>query len=515
MSKYVITDTTLSNIADAIRAKTGKTDTITPEQMPTEIAGITTGVDVTLIDNIDIVPNFANGDQIVVAPEGYAVKGATILKPATLIPENIAEVVEIAGVVGTHAGGGGSSADVRYVTFRNESTGEEYKKAVAVGDDCVDVVAKGLWKKPTKASTAQYDYTFYGWGASDGGAADANILKNITADKTVYAIFTATARLYTITWLDEDGTELPGQKQWAYGTVPSYTPTKDGVAFGGWNPEPVPVTGNASYTVVWSSVLASGTFSGTSVNWTLMTNGTLTISGSGAIPKFKAYNYTSLPGIYYQNSPIYSYASQIKKVVIEDGVTSIGDYIFYKEYTAIKSVEIADSVTTIGSNAFKNCTSLAEVNIPYGVTSIGDSAFNDTALTKVDIPDSVTSLGNSPFGGTKITSITIPASITQFGTQCFTYNYDLMSVTLMDGLTTIGTEMFRGCSALTEINIPSSVATIGSSAFSGCTALTRATFENTSGWTAGSTALSATDLADPATAATYLTTTYRSEWTRT
>lgn len=178
------------DIADAIRSKTGSTDTLKPNEFPAAIKGITTG--------------------------------------------------------------GGSSADVRYVTFRNESTGEEYKKPVAYGDDCVDVVAKGLWKTPTKESTAQYNYTFYGWGASDNGAADANILKNITADKTVYAIFTATVRYYTITWLDEDGTELPGQKQWAYGTVPSYTPTKEGKVFSSWTPKPTAVTGNASYTAVWS-----------------------------------------------------------------------------------------------------------------------------------------------------------------------------------------------------------------------------------------------------------------------
>ncbi len=183
------------DIADAIRSKTGSTDTLKPNQFPAAIEGITTG--------------------------------------------------------------GGSSADVRYVTFRNESTGEEYKKPVAYGDDCVDVVAKGLWKTPTKESTAQYNYTFYGWGATDGGAADANILKNITEDKTVYAIFTATVRHYTITWLDEDGvTELPGQKQWAYGTVPSYAPVKEGYTLSSWTPTPVKVTGDATYTASWEEDLS-------------------------------------------------------------------------------------------------------------------------------------------------------------------------------------------------------------------------------------------------------------------
>lgn len=248
MAEYLIQDSTLSAIADAIREKTGKADTITPEQMPTEIAGIS-GSDITLIDNVEVAPNFANGDYLLVAQEGYAVKGATILKPATLIPENIANGVEIAGVVGTLETG--SSADVRYVTFMNGST-VLYKKPVAVGDDCVDVLTKGLIETPTKESTVQYDYTYYGWGASDNGAADANILKNITEDKTVYAIYTSTLRRYTITYLDDDGATVLHTEQLAYGTVPSYAPSKSGSVFVEWSPSPTAVIGNASYVAVWS-----------------------------------------------------------------------------------------------------------------------------------------------------------------------------------------------------------------------------------------------------------------------
>ena len=203
-----------------------------------------------VVDGLEIVPDFSAGDYEVVAPTGLLVRSAIIKKPKTLVPDNIAEGVEIAGIVGTHVGGGGSSADVRYVTFMNGDT-VLYKKPVAVGDDCVDVLKKGLISTPTKESTVQYNYGYLGWGASDNGAVDGNILKNITEDKTVYAIFTATVRYYTITWLDEDGTELPGQKQWAYGTVPSYTPIKDGLEFAGWDRVPVAVTGDATYTAQW------------------------------------------------------------------------------------------------------------------------------------------------------------------------------------------------------------------------------------------------------------------------
>ena len=177
------------DIADAIRSKTGSTDTLKPNQFPEAIEGITTG--------------------------------------------------------------GGTSQDVRYVTFMN-GTEVLYKKPVAVGDDCVDVLTKGLISTPTKESTAQYNYGYLGWGATDNGAVDANILKNITEDKTVYAIYSSILRFYTITWLDDDGSELPGQTQWAYNAMPSYTPEKEGYEFNSWEPEITRVTGDATYTAQWT-----------------------------------------------------------------------------------------------------------------------------------------------------------------------------------------------------------------------------------------------------------------------
>lgn len=178
------------DIADAIRSKTGTTDTLKPNEFPAAIEGITTG--------------------------------------------------------------GGSSADVHYVTFTNASTGETYVKPVAHGDDCVDPVVKGLWETPTQESTAAEDYTFSGgWSATPGGAADANILKNITEDKTVYAVFTATVREYTITYLDDDGVTVLHTEQLAYGTVPSYEPKKEGFIFSGWVETLVAVVGDATYTAKW------------------------------------------------------------------------------------------------------------------------------------------------------------------------------------------------------------------------------------------------------------------------
>ena len=150
-------------------------------------------------------------------------------------------------------GGEGSAAGVHFVTFMNEDgTAELYKRPVADGDDCADPVIREYISEPTKESTAQYNYTHVGWSASPNGALDENILKAVTADKTVYANFAAVIRYYTVTYYDSDGTTVLKTESLAYGTTPSYKPTKEGYTFDGWIPAVAAVTGDVTYTVKWT-----------------------------------------------------------------------------------------------------------------------------------------------------------------------------------------------------------------------------------------------------------------------
>lgn len=145
--------------------------------------------------------------------------------------------------------GGGSSADVRYVTFIGADGAVLYKKAVAVGDDCVDVLTKNLISTPTKEMTVAEVYTFNGWSLTSGGAVSSDALKNVTEDRTVYAAFTASARFYTITYYDGD--TILRTEQLSYGTMPSYAPTKVGYMLMGFEPELVAVTSDANYIAVF------------------------------------------------------------------------------------------------------------------------------------------------------------------------------------------------------------------------------------------------------------------------
>jgi hypothetical protein len=186
--------------------------------------------------------------------------------------------------------------------------------------------------------------------------------------------------------------------------------------------------------------------------------GTLTISGTGAMQNFTL-----------GNTPWWSQNSNIKTVIIENGVTTIGDLAFFE--AALTSVNIPGSVTTIGAGAFLSSRALTSVNIPNSVTTIRNSAFERaSALTSVNIPNSVTSIENNTFReATALTSVTIPNSVTTIGNGAF-MSTALTSVNIPNSVTTIGNWAFA-TTALTSVNIPAGVSSIGDWAFAGCTNL--------------------------------------------
>ena len=198
------------------------------------------------------------------------------------------------------------------------------------------------------------------------------------------------------------------------------------------------------------------------LTWTLYADGTLNISGTGAM---KDYNSTDNPSPAYKNL-------NVKKVVIEDGVTSIGKYAFWY-CRNLTSITIPDGVTSIGRAAFDNCHSLTSITIPESVTNIEDYAFEwCSSLSNVTIPNSITSIGTGVFHRCiSLTSITIPDSVTSIGASAFERCIGLSSVTIPDSVTSIGKYAFYACKSLTNITIPDSVTSIGESVFSDCNSL--------------------------------------------
>ncbi len=109
---------------------------------------------------------------------------------------------------------------------------------------------------------------------------------------------------------------------------------------------------------------------GKNLAWTLYTDGTLTIVGEGAMADYTPYyNYGS------DAPPWRTYESKLKKVILEEGVSCIGNYAFYS-CGLMESIALPAGLTRIGEQAFHECSSLTEVTIPYGVTSIERHTFS-------------------------------------------------------------------------------------------------------------------------------------------
>jgi hypothetical protein len=202
------------------------------------------------------------------------------------------------------------------------------------------------------------------------------------------------------------------------------------------------------------SVSADSGSVGMDVVWDL-SGGILTISGTGDMDNF-TFNFYS---------PWLEHADIITSIIIEDGVTTIGDSAFAGLY-AVTSVSIPDSVTVIGENAFNGCRSLTALDTGDGVVRIRASAFwGCTGLTEVRLGNALTTINNNAFRNcTSLTSIVIPDSVVTGFCEVTWEN------------TGIGFDAFGGCTSLREVVLSSGITHIERNTFNGCTSLEKVTF---------------------------------------
>ena len=166
---------------------------------------------------------------------------------------------------------------------------------------------------------------------------------------------------------------------------------------------------------------------GENLSWTLTTDGVLTISGSG-----KMYDYGMGTG---ELCPWFSSGYLIQSVVIQSGVTSIGECAFYR--CDMTSISIPSTITDIGGSAFYDCEYLLSADIPYGVTEIGYSTFYDCRkLEQVTIPSTVTVIQPYAFYQCfALDGVNIPEKVSQIGYYAFYKCGRLTSIALPDAMT--------------------------------------------------------------------------------
>ena len=212
------------------------------------------------------------------------------------------------------------------------------------------------------------------------------------------------------------------------------------------------------------------------------TSKTLTITGTGAMPDFDFPNGNLAPWWNYEALGMnaiseidFDIKGNLKRVIIGDGVTNVGDYALFC-LPAATQVTLPDSVTRIGRYGIAMCSKLTGLSIPKGVTEIDDFGLAGDGLTAVTLPDGLQSLGRGAFDAcTSLTNTTLPAAITAVPGKCFANCTKLLNVKYAGTVTAIGDRAFESCRALTAAPIPETVTEIGASAFAGCVALTDVT----------------------------------------
>ena len=207
---------------------------------------------------------------------------------------------------------------------------------------------------------------------------------------------------------------------------------------------------------------------------------------------------------------LYVGSSEITKLVIPDGVTSIKAHAFincasitsvvvpnsidkiepsafsgctgltkpicnsttllYMPSSFTGEYTIPDTLSQIGYNAFNNCSGLTSVIIPSSITKIGERAFfRCSGLTEVVLNSSIMEIGDYAFSScTSLTSLEIPNTITQIGASAFYSCTNLTSISIPDNVTEIAKQTFYNCQNLTSVQLGNNVSSIGDGAFQQC-----------------------------------------------
>ena len=231
---------------------------------------------------------------------------------------------------------------------------------------------------------------------------------------------------------------------------------------------------HVSTTDILSGNSTDGTMSGTcgateqdNVRWTLNKNGetvtidgepkdayTLTISGTGAMADI-SYNWTDV-----DTAPWAQFRSQITRIVIDEGITSIGKYAFIKTSIRDLDLSVCSSLTCISERAFSNIgTDFVSVTFPESLEEIGEAAFSGAGFTEVDL--------------------TKCKILHTLGDEAFGYCSNLKSVNILEceSLREIGRSCFYSCKKLEDIKLPNSITSIKDAAFTD-TGLTKVNWNN-------------------------------------
>lgn len=204
---------------------------------------------------------------------------------------------------------------------------------------------------------------------------------------------------------------------------------------------------NGGLNAIHASAISYGGSCGDEVSWSFnIDTGALTVSGNG-----ETYDYVPL------NTPWNIYRDEIKSVIIEEGVTSVGSHIFYG-CTSLTDIIIPASVNKIGTLAFEECTALESISVS------DDSLYFFSDGNGVLYSKDKTELIQYP-AASESTSYTVAEGVKTISESAFAYSINLTSVSLPDSVTEICNNAFRSCENLAVVSVPANLVSLGDNAF--------------------------------------------------
>ena len=312
----------------------------------------------------------ATGNQTVLPDEGMTLSSATIIKPDTMIPENIKVGVDIGGVVGTAPT---PKAEQTKTVDLDMAAGNQ-----TISPDEGKVLSSAVVTKPTTLVAE-------------------NIKKDVNIGGVVGTLEeSAPAQYITATYDPNSGLA-------ASATLHGYT---------GVYPEQFIEQKGLVSVMLPSGITSIGyyAFSGCiALALTSLPSG-ITSIGNYAFRNCTALALTSLPsGLTSINNGVFEKCASLALASLPSGITSIGNYAF-NGCIALALTSLPSGITSIGTATFNSCIALALTSLPSGITSIGDRAFfSCTGLTSITFEGTPTSIGITAFDGcTNLTSIKVP-----------------------------------------------------------------------------------------------------------
>jgi len=175
-----------------------------------------------------------------------------------------------------------------------------------------------------------------------------------------------------------------------------------------------------------------------------ITDGTLYISGTGAMPEYDSWE-----------NPTPWAEEDFEKIVIGEGITSIGAEAF-DGCEGLTQAILPSTLTEIGEYAFGDCVNLVSITLPAGLAEIGGGAFSGCIhLADIVLPDSLTTIGDGAFYMCAIETMDIPEGVVYIGNCAFKSCEKLVSATIPASAVRVDMnwDIFDGCTLLVEINI--------------------------------------------------------------